>query len=325
MLIGTMGSEKMNKLLYNIASFNFSRFMIKDFDLVISKLDSVQNVLSITNFETYDEAVWFVNSLSGDAQLSNTLNDYKMQKVIISEENYALIRTSFSLGDYLDFQSKQSTKVKEPLLAVSQKSKPTQSESLVKPEVKQIQPASKLPDNKTDIKTTDIKTTDIKQTKPNQKPVNQKTDTVAKKVETVVAPPVVIEPKQPEVPLFKGLYGYIANEPHFVAIYIASGTVNFEKTKAAFDAYNSQNYGIMNLKVTLETVGKQQVIIIGSLSDASVAKSYLLRIVKEKNLFDGLKGSTYRNLLGSRKNLNIAIQQNKLDQYFEFMQEYYLK
>jgi len=320
MLIGAINSEKMNKLLYNIASFNFSRFMIKDFDLVISKLDSVQNVLSITNFETYDEAVWYVNSLSGDAQLSNTLNDYKMQKVIISEENYALIRTSFSLGDYLDFQAKQSTKVKEPLLVVSQKSKTTQSEMLAKTETKQTQTSTQLADNKKDIKTTDIK-----QIKPNQKPVIQKTDTVAKKVETVVAPPVAIEPKQPEVPLFKGLYGYIANEPHFVAILIASGTFDFEKIKAVFDAYNSQNYGIMNLKVSLEAVGKQQVIIIGSLTDASVAKSYLLRIVKEKSLFDGLKASTYRNLLGSRKNLNVAIQQNKLDVYFDFMQEYYLK
>jgi len=81
----------------------------------------------------------------------------------------------------------------------------------------------------------------------------------------------------------------------------------------------------MNLKVSLETVDRLQVIIIGSLSDAQVAKSYLLRMVKEKSLFEGLKGSNYRNLLGSKKNLNIVIAQNALNQYFEFMQEYYLK
>jgi hypothetical protein len=81
----------------------------------------------------------------------------------------------------------------------------------------------------------------------------------------------------------------------------------------------------MNLKVSLETVGKQQIIIIGSMADANVAKSYLLRMVKEKGLFDGLKNANYRNLLGSQKNLNTLMQQDALDVYFEFMEEYYLK
>jgi tetratricopeptide (TPR) repeat protein len=330
MLIGTIDREKMNKLLYNIASFNFSRFMIKDFDLVISKLDSVQSVLSITNFETFDEVSWYVNSLSMDAQLTGLLNEYQLQKVIISEDNYVLIRTTFNLGDYLAFQSKpivknknvqvaenKTTKKVETTVALKNKTTKVQPELQPKPDTKQIEKSAQIVENKTESKQPDNNPT-----KPTQKPTIQKMDSV-KKVEPIA--PVVVVPKQPEVPLFKGLYGYIANEPHFIAIYIVSGTIDFVKTKAALDTYNSQNYGIMNLKVSLETVGKQQVIIIGSLTNASVAKSYLLRMVKEKSLFEGLKGSTYRNLLGSKKNLNVAIQQNKLDIYFEFMQEYYLK
>jgi hypothetical protein len=142
-------------------------------------------------------------------------------------------------------------------------------------------------------------------------------------VSTQVSTPVL--PKQDDVPLFKGLFAYRANEPHYIAIYIVSGTIDFAKTKAAIDAYNAKNYDVLNLKVSLESIGKQQAVIIGSLSDASVAKSYLLRMVKEKALFEGLKGSNYRNLLGSQKNLNIVIQKNELKTYFEFMQEYYLK
>ena len=48
-------------------------------------------------------------------------------------------------------------------------------------------------------------------------------------------------------------------------------------------------------------------------------------MVKEKTLFEGLKGANYRNLLGSQKNLNTVINKNALNTYFEFMQEYYLK
>jgi len=142
-------------------------------------------------------------------------------------------------------------------------------------------------------------------------------------IKTIPAP--VVKPKEDNVPLFKGLFGYRANEPHFIAIYILSGKIDFEKTKAAINAYNSKNYGVMNLNVSLETVDKRQVIIIGSLTDAFVAKSYLIRMVKEKSIFEGLKGASYRNLLGSQKNLNVLIQQNALSQYFEFMQQYYLK
>jgi len=150
--------------------------------------------------------------------------------------------------------------------------------------------------------------------------VNKKED---EKIKTTQAPVVI--PKQDNVPLFKGLFGYRANEPHFIAIYIVSGKIDFEKIKTAINAYNSKNYSVMNLSVSLETFEKRQVIIIGSLTDALVAKSYLIRMVKEKSLFEGLKGASYRNLLGSQKNLNVLIQQNALNQYFEFMQEYYLK
>ena len=48
-------------------------------------------------------------------------------------------------------------------------------------------------------------------------------------------------------------------------------------------------------------------------------------MVKEKPLFEGLKGANYRNLLGSKMNLNTVVQQNALNTYFEFMQEHYLK
>jgi hypothetical protein len=82
---------------------------------------------------------------------------------------------------------------------------------------------------------------------------------------------------------------------------------------------------MLNLKTTLESINNQQVIIIGSFQDAKIAKSYLLRMVKQNTLFEGLKNADYRNLLGSQKNLNIAIQQNSLNTYFEFMQAYYLK
>jgi len=330
MLIGSLRKEKMNKLLYSIATFNFSRFMIKDFDLVVSKLDTAQQVLSVTNFESFDEVSWYINSLNSDAQISALLTDYQVKKVIISEDNYALIKTSYGLVDYLAFLNKPANKNPDAQVASNKSAKkpitknPDQKNTQV--EIKQPSKPLEIAENKLEIKPIGkpvAKPVENKVIAETQKPtITQKPDSI-KKPEPVVP---VIQPKpEPEAPLFKGLFAYKANEAHFAAIYILSGTIDFNKTKVALDEYNAKNYGLMNLKVTLETVDKIQVIIIGSLSNAQIAKSYLLRMVKEKGLFDGLKGSNYRNLIGSQRNLNVVIQQNALNQYFEFMQEYYLK
>jgi len=358
LFISNANQEGMNKLLYNIASFNFSRFMIKDFDLVINKMDSTHNALSVTNLESYDEAVWYENSIASDSVLNKMMNDYRVEKVIISEENYALIKTGYTLNDYLAFQlhppvvKKQTVQIAEnkPQVKMEVVSVNKKGDVKIEPVISTIKnglnngksilaSVNKKEDLKS-VKVTDQltnkpkdKTVDKTVTSPLQaavKPFNQdttKTATVALNPETKekTIPKQVVQPKPDDVPLFKGLFGYRANEPHFIAIYIVSGTIDFEKTKAAFNVYNSKNYGLMNLSVSLEKLDKRQVIIIGSLSDAMVAKSYLIRMVKEKSLFEGLKGANYRNLLGSQKNLNVLLQQNALNQYFEFMQKYYLK
>jgi len=340
--------------------------MIKDFDLVINKMDSTHNALSVTNLESYDEAVWYENSIASDSVLNKMMNDFHVEKVIISEENYALIKTAYTLNDYIAFQlhppvvKKQiaqitenkpqvikevesGNKIMDPKIGPVSTSKENtlnsgKSASVTvtkRDDLKSVKDNNQLSDKPIDNpngKPLD-KTVDTKVTNPihvAEKPISQdttKTATVAMKpgTEEKTIPEPVIQPKKDDVPLFKGLFAYRANEPHFIAIYIVSGTIDFEKTKAAFNVYNSKNYGLMNLNVSLETINKRQVIIIGSLTDALVAKSYLIRMVKEKSLFEGLKGANYRNLLGSQKNLNVLMQQNALNLYFEFMQMYYLK
>lgn len=333
LLISTINKDSMNRLLYNIATFNFSRFMIKDFDLTINKFDNTKNSLSVTSFVSYDEAVWYLNSISSDVSLNKLMTDFHVQKVIISEENYALLRSSYSLVDYLAFLAKKS------------ENKPQEQVALDKTAEIQVNKVI-VEGNKTNIAVNKIKKQEITTDKSGIKTIDKitdnspqpnntsKQDTSLKienttpsspQLEVSVKPTPIVQPKQEKGPLFKGLFAYRANEPHFIAIYIVSGSFDFAKTKTAIDAYNAKNYSIMNLKVSLEAVGKQQVIIIGSLNDAEVAKSYLLRLVKEKSLFEGLKGANYRNLLGSHENLNTMIQQNALTTYFEFMKEFYLK
>ena len=106
LLISLSKEPDMNKLLYNLATYNFSNFLIKNFDMVTSKLDSL-STLSITGLESYDEAKWYEKTVSSDEAVKQLFLQYQIQKVIISEENYGLIKGPFNLDDYLTFQIKE--------------------------------------------------------------------------------------------------------------------------------------------------------------------------------------------------------------------------
>jgi tetratricopeptide (TPR) repeat protein len=339
LLVCVADQANMNQLQYEIASFNFSRFMIKDFDLVINKLDSTRNTLSITNFDSYDDANSYLNSVNSDLALTKLMNDLKVRKVIISEDNYALVRTSSSLENYQAFLLKPVVNKPKaiPVVAAKQNKQETMVAIIAPKGTNAITNQAldtKTPEKPIEKSRETVATNKPAEAKPTGKPVQKPEEVATQPVQTpkpdakptaAITAPVVAQPKQEDVPLFKGLFAYRANEPHYIAIYVLSGTIDFEKIKSAYEAYNKQNYAGQNLKLSLEKVDKIQVIIFGSFNDATTAKSYLLRMVKEKTLFEGLKGATYRNLLGSQKNLNTVIQQNALNTYFEFMQQYYLK
>lgn len=343
MIVFNTSTEKLNKLLFNVAAYNFTRFMVKDFELISTKLDSTQTVLNITNFDSYDEAAWYVNSVSNDAELSNLLNTPDVRKIIISDVNYSTMFSYLGLDSYLVFAKSGLTMAPKTTLATN--NTPLSLKKEDKPAIhtpiteNNIIPQKQITNTATTTKSTPTQSTTASQkqvetaaTKQIEQTAKQQTQAVENKTtpaKTVDTPKPVDAPKAaapvPNVPLFKNLYGFIANEPHHIAINVLSGNFDYEKLKLAIDAFNTKNYSMLNLKVTKETYGKNQIILVGAFADANIAKSYLYRIVKEADIYAHIKGTDYRNLLGSQRNLNVMMQKNAMDIYFEFMQEYYLK
>ncbi|NDV46511.1 tetratricopeptide repeat protein [Paludibacter sp. 221] len=324
MLISSAEQQDMYQLMYQVAAFNFTRFMVKEFDLVLNLLDDTQQVLSVTNFESYEEAVWYLNSINSDLTIADWVTRLGIQEVIISEENFALIRI-LGLDDYLSFQAQHLGKIPaKPTTSRPKETKPKEEEKKKETPVQPERPIAQQPEQKQE----EAKQEQQQEVVAVQEPEKKEEVAVVEQPEAAETPVQVQEPEpepEEELELYKGLFAYQPEKPHFVAVYIMRGSVNFDKFKADVDAYNSQNYGMLNLNISLENVGDQQVIIIGSFNDANIAKSYLMRIVKERELFEGLRGSNYRNLLGTQRNLNVMMQNNALSTYTTFMQEYYLK
>ena len=97
--------ESYNKLLFDLAAFNFSKFLIKDFDLAIRKIEG-QTCLVISNFESYEEVIWYEKLLSEESSLTERISADNCQRIRISSDNLSLIGTYFTLEQYMDFFNK---------------------------------------------------------------------------------------------------------------------------------------------------------------------------------------------------------------------------
>lgn len=102
LLVMENDEPKTNQLLYEVALFNFSQFMIKDFDLkLLPTFEATTSALQIAGFEKMDEAEWYINLLQKNATIFQFLQANNVQVVAITEENFKLLNTHFSLQDYL--------------------------------------------------------------------------------------------------------------------------------------------------------------------------------------------------------------------------------
>ena len=88
-----------NRLLYDLAQFNFSNFYVRNFDI------SKQNMaLSVSGFRSFDEAHRYAQSVFKSPALANQLR--RAHVYLISDENLALIPRVFSFVDYQRFYDK---------------------------------------------------------------------------------------------------------------------------------------------------------------------------------------------------------------------------
>jgi len=92
-------------MLYDIAAYNFNKFMIKDFDFDIKKIDK-KDILIVSGMESLEEANWYKNLLFTDNLFvgKGYLDLFKV--LIISDSNLKLLESGRSLEEYLKFSGK---------------------------------------------------------------------------------------------------------------------------------------------------------------------------------------------------------------------------
>ena len=98
-----------NQLLFEVAKYNFTSYMARNFDLNIEDIQGLHR-LKVSGFRNYDEARQYANEVYKQAGITRLLN--KARAFVISEPNLELLGTKLSYDDYDKFYAKHFAPLK---------------------------------------------------------------------------------------------------------------------------------------------------------------------------------------------------------------------
>lgn len=90
-------SVNQNQLLYDIAKYNFTSYLVRNFDINIDTDGAISRMM-VSGFRSYDEALQYAHQLFANIQMSQRLAGCR--RIIISDENLPLLGTVYSYDDY---------------------------------------------------------------------------------------------------------------------------------------------------------------------------------------------------------------------------------
>ena len=119
-----------NQLLFEMARYNFTNFMVRNFELDVEKDGQVHRML-VSGFMNYDEALQYARRLYEDKTMRSHL--HHARHLIISQRNLQLIGSRFSYNDYDAFYDKTFAPLDisdEQLLIIPERPEPIDPDDL---------------------------------------------------------------------------------------------------------------------------------------------------------------------------------------------------
>ena len=339
-----------NKLLYETATYNFTKFLIKDFDL-----DIKEGVLSVSGLDNYDEALWYINGVIADKGIQSLLYGTEYKYLLITPENLELIGKGYTIEQYEQFykqniagKNKRSNRTNIELVDGQKKEESSETQ---KPNAKEGDDlngasASQTPQEKPQASQPSVESKE--EAAPATAPATQKENTVnesatpTEEKETATTteekPEVKDEAKkdesdntvkeQPKKELrkYKGLYTYDPNSPHYLVILVNQGKADEAVVTKALNEYNKNNQALLNLKVDVATSKDfPQIFQIGEMPSSEIGMSYLTQFVKSAEVKNAFGGTPYRNIVISKDNLQVLKESGNINVYMELYKRLYLK
>ncbi len=321
-----------NRLLFEVATYNFTKFLVKDYDLKVRP-----GLVSVSGMDNLDEALWYQKGVKESDGIMNLLKGTDYTLLVISEENSRLIGRGYTLDQYKEFYEKNilnrkqdKKKVDIEIIGNDVPSAPVEikegddlnnmGQVKIASPAKQDSKAAPKSEVKNEAKS-EVKAED---SKPAEEKVEVKAD--EPKVEAKVDENVEKKADAPkkELKKYKNLYTFDRSAEHYYAILISRGAVNSDKLIQILANANEEWPG-GSLKVE-KSSGKNfpTIITVGMFENSSIAMDYLKGIVKSEALKKSLQNITYNNVVITKDNLDALRQSGNLTVYMELFKKGYL-
>ncbi len=211
-----------NKLLFELARYNFTSYMVRNFEIGVEDADGLHR-MTVSGFRNYDEALQYARQLHAQTSVARLIGNNRTY--VISEPNLPLLGRQYSYTDYEKFYAKHFAPLKtstRPLLTEPDFIAPAKPKNEDEPQDDFDTPSADTPNN-TNVLLEDIpadtnntgntvimedkvapanagNTETIIEDKPQQEVDNQ---TVITDLEPEAKPSVKSEPKSEVVPELK--------------------------------------------------------------------------------------------------------------------------
>lgn len=105
------GEVDEDQLLFEMARYNFTSFMARNFDIELVKAGVISQ-LRVTGFQSYDEVHAYAQQLYSDTHIRERLEG--IRAILISESNLKLLGTRYSYDDYAEFYEAELSPLELP-------------------------------------------------------------------------------------------------------------------------------------------------------------------------------------------------------------------
>lgn len=317
-----------NWLLYYTASYNFTKFLVKDFDLRVKN-----GTLVVSGLDNLEEALWYAKGIDEDKDMNKLLEGKKHRSLVISAENSELIGRGFTIEQYEQFYQDSiinRKKVKSSAV-VELVGEEKAIDSLKNASSKlSVKAGDDLMNAKTTVNTAkeqkaEEKKEEAKQPKENEQSKAENKPQEQKQEQTPAQPRPSAPKEKKELKKYKGLYTYDVDADHKFVIIVTKDGADVTNLIEAINKFNSEKQPLLNLKVS-KTAGKgfNQMIEVGILPGAKTAKSYLLQLAKDDSLRDALDKVPHRRIVISEDNLETLKTSGNINVYMELFRRLYL-
>lgn len=136
-----------NKLLFELARYNFTSYMVRNFEIGVEDADGLHR-MTVSGFRNYDEALQYARQLHAQTSVARLIGNNRTY--VISEPNLPLLGRQYSYTDYEKFYAKHFAPLKtstEPLLTEPDFIAPAKPKNEDEPQDDFDKPSADTPNN----------------------------------------------------------------------------------------------------------------------------------------------------------------------------------